>query len=286
MTTQSPHLLLGAGLALATSLVMSLAAGVIKYTAGYVSIEQIVMVQYLVCVGVMLPWLASRGINRLRTEHPWLHVIRGASGWLCFYTYYLALDVIPMVEAALLRNSAPLVVPVVVLAWLKYRMPTRNWIPVFIGFIGITLVLKPETSGLSSWHLIAFCSAITLAGSIVTTRVLTKTEPTNRILFYYFALSALFALPLAIINWQPIPLFTLPLMLGIGLSVWLIMWLYTQAYRYAKATVIAPLSYFGVLFTGLIGWVFWQQVPDMMAVIGAALIIGGGIGSVWLGKDN
>lgn len=285
MNSHTSQLLLGAGLALATSLIMSIAAAAIKYTASYVSIEQIVLVQYMVCVAVMLPWLMRKGLSTLKTEKPGLHLIRGLCGWLCFYTYYLALDRIPMVEAALLRNSAPLCVPLLVLIWLGYRMPNRQWLPVIVGFIGIALVLKPQGDSLSLWHLVAFASALTLAGSIVSTRVLTGSEPTNRILFYYFGLSALFSLPLALQNWEPIPLFSIPLMAGIGLSVWVIMWLYTRAYSYAKATVIAPISYFGVLFTGLLGWLFWQQVPDMMAVIGAALIISGGISSVWLGRE-
>lgn len=286
MLNQYSRLLTGAAFALATTLVMSLAAAATKYTAQFVSIEQIVLIQYLVCTLLMLPWLARKGISTLKTDKPFLHLIRGLSGWMCFYTYYLALKEIPLGEASLLRNSAPLIVPLLVLVWLKYRMPWLNWLPVGIGFIGIGLVLKPDGNAFNPWHLIAFASALTLTVSIVSTRVLTLTEPTNRILFYYFSLSALFSLPFALSNWQPVPLISLPFLAGISLSVWGIMWLYTQAYSYAKATIIAPLSYFGVLFAGLLGWLFWQQVPDMMAVLGAVLIIGGGIGSVWLGKER
>ncbi|WP_290699938.1 DMT family transporter [Amphritea sp.] len=286
MLKQYSRLLIGAAFALATTLIMSLAAAATKYTAQFVSIEQIVLTQYLICTLLMLPWLARKGITTLKTERPLLHLIRGFSGWLCFYTYYLALKQIPLGEASLLRNSAPLIVPVLVLLWLKYKMPLINWLPVILGFIGIGFVLKPDGGSANPWHLVAFTSALALTVSIVTTRVLTLTEPTNRILFYYFTLSLLFSLPLALSNWQPIPLVSVPFLLGISLSIWLIMWLYTQAYSYAKATIIAPLSYFGVLFAGLLGWLFWQQVPDMMAVIGAVLIIGGGIGSVWLGRES
>lgn len=286
MLKQYSRLLIGASLALATTLIMSLAAAATKYTAQFVSIEQIVLTQYLICTLLMLPWLTRKGITALKTEKPLLHFIRGFSGWLCFYTYYLALKEIPLGEASLLRNTAPLLVPVLVLIWLKYKMPLINWLPVLIGFIGIGFVLKPDGDSASSWHLVAFGSALALTVSMVSTRKLTLTEPTNRILFYYFSISALFSLPLALSNWQPIPIICLPFLLGISLSIWGVMWLYTKAYSYAKATVLAPLSYFGVLFAGLLGWLFWAQVPDMMAVIGAVLIIGGGIGSVWFGKES
>ncbi len=286
MSDHPSRLLLGAAFALATSMVMSLATAATKYTAAFVSIEQIVSAQYLVCVAIMLPSMYRRGFHVLKTEHPWLHLIRGMAGWLCFYTYYMALEKIPLVDAALLRNTAPICVPLVLFLWKGFRMPPLNWLPVGLGFIGIVLVLRPQGGGLSPWHLVGLGSAITLAASIVTTRALTLTEPTGRILFYYFSFSALCSIPMAITNWQPIPLFIIPFMVGIGLSIWLIMWLYTRAYTYAKAWVLSPISYCGVLFTGLIGWFIWDQIPELSAVIGAILIISGGIGSVYLGREK
>ncbi len=286
MTPPPSRLLLGAAFALATSMLVSLATAATKFTAAYVTIEQIVSAQYLVCVAIMLPAILRRGITALKTEHPWLHLVRGMAGWLCFYTYYLALNKIPLVDAALLRNTAPLCVPLVLFFWKGFRLPILNWLPVSIGFIGIALVLRPQGGGLSFWHLVGLGSAITLAGSIVTTRALTLTEPTSRILFYYFSFSALCSLPMAIKNWQPIPLFILPLMGGIGLSILLTMWLYTRAYTYAKARVLSPISYCGVLFTGLLGWIIWNQVPERSAVFGAVLIVFGGIGSVYLGRGK
>jgi len=286
MSIHSSRLLIGAALALATSLVVSLATAATKYTAGFVSIEQIVLVQYLICLAVMVPSLCRRGVETLKTKNVGVHFIRGMSGWLCFYTYYLALDKIPLVDASLLRNAAPICVPLLLFFWKGFRMPLLRWLPVFIGFFGIVLVLCPQGTSLSLWHLVALGSAVTLAISIVTTRVLTLTEPTSRILFYYFSISAFCSIPMAISNWQSIPLFALPMMAGIGLSIWLTLWLYTLAYSYAKATVISPVSYSGVLFTGLLGWLFWNQVPEISAIVGSVFIIFGGIGSIYLGWEK
>lgn len=286
MTTSPQNLTLGVLFAIGTSLAMSIAAALIKYTSTMVSIETIVFSQYLICTTVMLPWLATKGISALKTDCMKLHVIRGLSGWACFYCYYLALNYVPLVDAALLRNSAPLCVPLLLLLWKGIHIPALRWLPIFIGLAGVLLILQPGSDGLSFWHLIGFGSAISLAGSMVTTRFLTLTEPSNRIIFYYFSISTLTALPLAIWNWQPIPSEALLPLLIIGLSIWLVMWLYTQAYRYAKASVISPLNYLGVVFTGFWGWVFWQQVPDNLAIIGTALVVAGGILAMFLGKET
>ncbi len=286
MSAKPSHIILGAFLALATSVVVSLATAATKYTATYVSVEQIVFCQYLFSVLLMLPTLYRQRGRLLKTAHPGLHLVRSASGWLSFYTFYLALEHIPLVDAALLRNGAPICVPLLLFFWKGYKLPLIRWIPVLVGFVGIALVLKPEGSTFSVWHLVALSAAVALACSIVSTRMLTSTETTSRIIFYYFLFSSICGLPLAISHWQPIPLIALPLIAGIGLSIWLTMWLYTKAYSYAGATVISPISYCGVLFTGLLGWLIWGQVPSQSALLGAVLIIGGGITSVYLGGDK
>ncbi|SIS56569.1 DMT family transporter [Neptunomonas antarctica] len=276
---------LGAFYALATALIMSVAAALIKYTAMLVSIEIIVAAQYVICAVFMLPWLLRKGIQGVKTEKLSLHIIRALCGWACFYTYYLAIAHIPLVDAALLRNAAPLCVPFLILLVYRIHIAWIRWIPIAIGFIGIGLILKPDGNALSVWHLIGFGSAITLAGSILSTRMLTRSEPTNRVLFYYFGLSAIASTPLAILNWQPIPVAALLPMLLIGLSIWLTMWLYTQAYLYAKASVISPISYCGVVFTGFWGWYFWDHIPDWLSLAGVILVVSGGMGSLLLGSQ-
>ncbi|MBP0049363.1 DMT family transporter [Marinobacterium sp. AK62] len=283
MSATQPQLATGVGLALATSLVMSLAAVLIKLTADTLSIEMIVFFQYLLCTCAMLPWVLKRGIRCLATPRPFLHLLRGTCGWACFYTYYLALEQIPLVDAALLRNAAPLCVPIWLLLWHGARLPLLAWGPLLTGFAGIALIIQPEGVGLSGWHLVGVLSALTLAGSIVTTRALAQTEPTNRILFYYFLISTLASTPLALFNWRTPEPAALPLVALIALSIWITMWLYTRAYSHAPASIISPLSYFGVVMTGVWGWMIWDQVPDIKSLSGTLLVIIGGITSVWLG---
>lgn len=286
MNSQSQNLRRGVLLALASALLMSLTAALIRHTATLTSIEVIVAVQYAVSLVLLLPWLARQGIQGLHTQRPGLHLVRGLSGWACFYTYYLAIDHIPLIDAALLRNAAPLCVPLWLLCWLGIRLSWLRWLPLLIGFAGIALILQPEGQSLSFWHLVGLGSAVSLAGSIVTTRQLTTSEPTSRILFYYFLISTLAALPLALHSNSPIPATAWPLLLLIGMSVWLIMWLYTQAYRYARASVLAPISYSGVVFAGCWGWLFWGQQPGLLTLTGTTLVIIGGSMSIALGRRD
>jgi len=275
---------LAVALTLLTALLMSFVAAAIKHISPIVSVEMIISVQYLVCIAFMFPWLFKNGLKALKTKHFKLHLLRAITGWFCLYFYFQAIKHIPLVDAVLLRNAAPLCVPVWILFWLKVRIPAVRWLPVMIGLLGIGLILNPVADGFKLWHIVGFGSAAMMAGSIVSTRVLTVTEPAPQIMFYYFFLSCVFSLPMALSGDTTVPLQALPYMIGIGLFMLLSMWCYTKAYQFASATIISPISYFSVVFTGLLSWFFWDQVPTSLAIAGAILVVLGGVGSVLIGQ--
>ena len=97
--------------------IASTASVAAKYASARASTEAIVTVQYLVCMLLCLPLTLRPGLANMRSDRLGLHFFRGAVGVLGFYLFYGALDHIPMVDAILLRQSAPLSVPLVVWAW-------------------------------------------------------------------------------------------------------------------------------------------------------------------------
>lgn len=267
--------------ALATTFVGASAAAASKYIAADVHVSAIVLSQYTLALLILMPWLWRQQVKQLATQHLKAHLVRGLGGWLCFYTFYLALEHIPLVDASLLRHSAPLFVPLIAWLWLRVSVEKSRWLPMLVGFIGIAIILRPSSAP-SQWHIVGLVSGLTLALSMVGTRVLSRTESSSKILFYYNFISVLLSLPLAIYNWQSIPLWTLPYLLYIGMSVFLAMWFYTKAYSYAKASVISPIGYFSVVNAGLFGWFIWDHVPDTIALIGIAVVISAGLISVFL----
>lgn len=262
--------------ALLTSLVGSLAAATTKYLTEHLNVGLIVFIQYGICLLTLTPWLLKHGVNGVKTTRLKTHIVRGAAGWCCFYTYYLAISEIPLVDATLLRNTAPICVPFFMLLLFNERLHRLKVAGVAIGFIGVLLVLKPQGSEISLWHGIGFLSGITLAVSMIYTRELTSSEPSNRILFYYFFISLVCSIPLAIADYTAIPLNTLPALGFVGLSIFITMKLYNLAYANGPANTLAPFSYFGVIFAGILGWLFWAHAPDAKSLFGMIAIIGGG----------
>ena len=278
------HIPLGVFYSLATSVVASSAAAVVKYLSGSLSPWMVVWVQYGICTLLTLPWVYRNGVGGLRSNRYGTHLIRAAGGWLGFTAYYLAIPRIPLVDASLLRAAAPLWVPLIVWLGLGQRVPTLRWLALLAGFAGISLILQPSPGQVSSGHLIGMTAGIALAVSMAYTRALSSSEPAGRVLFYYFSFSFLASTPFALTHFAPIPATLWPGLAYVGISIYLTMILYTRAYTYAPTTVVAPLGYIAVPLAALFDWAFWDHLPGGAVITGSLLVIASGILAVTLGS--
>lgn len=285
-TTTPSNLIKGISLGILTVLIASTVGAAGKYIGGEVKTSAIVFFQYFFCLLCCLPWLLKHRAAGIKTQHPWLHVTRGLSGLIGFYVYWLALQYIPLVDTTLLRNTAPLVVPFVIFFWLGIKIPKARLLPLVIGFIGITVILRAGQQGISQWHIVGFLAGVGLAVSMVSTRLLTKTEPEGRILFYYFFISLIFVTPYFIWDYQAIPNNAWPWLLYIGVAMYFCFTLYTKAYAYVKPSILAPTSYFSVVFAGILEWLIWGHLPDLWTLAGITLVIAGGLLILKYGKDE
>ncbi|MFT6310319.1 MAG: drug/metabolite transporter (DMT)-like permease [Porticoccus sp.] len=284
---QQQNISLAISLSFAMVVIGSISTAAVKYMADIVEPTVIVAVQYTVGLLLCLPAVVKKGSASLKTDKLALHLLRGIAGVLGFYLYYASLKHIPLVDGMLLRQAAPLCVPLVMLIWLRQTISGITWIPLVIGFIGIALLLQPGSDSGTTWHGVAFLSAICLSFSMVSTGELAETEPNHRILFYYFAMSTVAILPFAIGSMGGITARVWLILIVISIAMYSAIGLYTKAYSLAKASTIAPINYFSVLVSGLIGWLVWDEIPNLIAVLGMVLIIAGGIATiVWKDKFN
>lgn len=264
----------------------STAAAATKYVSANVSIEAIITMQYVVCTLLCLPRILRPGLRTLHTQRPGLHLMRGLVGVVSFYLFYSALQHIPMMDAMMLRHSAPLTVPLVLWLWGRETIARAAWLPLLIGFTGIAIILRPTPTGLSWWHAGGFLSALGLAISMVATRKLAATEPTVRILFYYCVLSLACVAPFSARDFNGLAALDWLAMLYIGLAIYWTLELYTRAYGMAPTAAIAPINYFAVVLAGFWGWLFWDQIPDRWSMLGSVLVIVGGLLTIFLAREK
>jgi drug/metabolite transporter (DMT)-like permease len=242
-----------------------------------VSSGSTVFFQYAISLVILAPWLLRHGWKPLVSHQLRLQGVWSLFGLLSQFLLFVALISIPLVDAVLLANASPLFIPLVSWAWLKTRIPAGLWVSLIVGFVGIVLILQPGVGAFSWGTPVALVAGICSAIGLTTVGRLQATEPSERLLFWYFLLSSILAIPLLLQNWSMPDTRAWLLLLGIGVCMAASQILTIIAYRQASAATLAPFNYSVVVFSALIGWLVWNEVPNWLSAVGVVLVCVGGI---------
>jgi drug/metabolite transporter (DMT)-like permease len=228
---------------------------------------------------VILIWIgARRGFGRLLKVRFGLHLFRGVLGIASLATFTYGLRGLPLSEAYTIFFVAPLLITVFAAIWLGERIDSRRWIAIAIGLAGALIVLRPTGGGaLTLAGLAILGTAVTYAGSAITTRILGRTDSTESMVFWLMLMVALGAGLLALPGWRPIQPGHWPALAGMAATGSLGQWALTEAFRRGQASFIAPLEYTALVWGVILDWTIWRTLPGPMTFVGAAVIIASGV---------
>ena len=252
-----------------------------KLIDNHIPVLVILFFQNAICLVLNLPHFAHRGISNLKTERIGLHFVRDATGFLSFMCLFAALKTIPLVDAMLLSYTEPLWIPLIALVWPRIRMRGDIWWGISVGFFGMVLILQPTGAGINAGAILAILSAIIAGVTLISVHRLASTEPTYRTMFYNALFGVVVTAPFAFINFKAISGFDYLCLLGVGFFTYISQLFLTYAFKHGNATTLGSLSYTVVLFSGILGWIIWREVPNFISFIGMALVIIGGVLSIY-----
>ncbi|MCB1616669.1 MAG: DMT family transporter [Pseudomonadales bacterium] len=260
-----------------TTFVASTAAAMSKHIGQMASVEQVVFFQYLICFLLVAQLVRKPRQLQVGPDDIFAMLVRALSGLVAFYSYFLAIRYIPLVEATLLRTSSPLFIPLLGFLWLHTQIRLQHFLFLLMGLAGIVIILNPGISVLNAGHLLGLVSGVTVALSVISTRKLANSYRPQVILFYHYLVSTLGMLPLALSHWQPLHGMVWFYLLYIGIAVHFSLYFYTRALGLACANSVAPIIYLSVVFAGLFDALIWQYTPSLVALSGMSLVVLAGI---------
>jgi drug/metabolite transporter (DMT)-like permease len=238
------------------------------------AVPQVAFLRYVIGIQVaaVFAWRLG-GLRSLRTGRPLGHGLRAVLNLGTMLTFYAALRLMPMADCFAVAYAAPLFVTALSVLLLKERVGPRRWAAVLVGFAGVLFMLQPSGAGLNEGSLLALASALLYALTLIASRQLSRTEDSHTILFYYSvvvvaAMGALMPWYWRTPAWEHVPLFLLSGVAGSFGQFFL-----TQAFRYAEASLIAPLDYTGMVWAILFGLWLWGDAPTWIVLAGAAVVI-------------
>jgi drug/metabolite transporter (DMT)-like permease len=257
----------------ASALLFASMAAAVRVASRELPNAPIVFFRHFIMLAFLLPWLWREGRHALDTEDFRGHLVRGLSGVCAVACYFYAIARLRLADAVLLNQSMPLFIPLVERTWLGERIPSRLWGVLGLGFTGLLLILRPGTGVFDPAALFGLASAVLASVAQVGIRRLTRTEPVTRIVFYFGLVASVVALPPAVFWWTAPSPATWAVLLLMGVFATVGQLTLTRAYLYAPAASVGPFLYAGPVFAGLLDWLVWGHLPDVLFVLGAIIVI-------------
>jgi len=245
----------------------------IRYASQTVDNYTIVFFRNFVGLMLFLPFIMKQGASFVKTEKLWMHTWRSLVGLAAMYGFFYAIAHLKLSNAMVFTYSSPIFIPLIAWLFLKERITKAMLMAAALGFLGVFCVAKPD-QGLWNWvSAIGIASSLLASMAFVTVRALTKTEPPERIVFYFCLIgSVLSAIPMFWV-WRPYALKELFFLIAAGILANVSQIFMSHAYRLAPAGQIAPVNYMAIIFAGVWGFFLWQETPDFYSLFGFGLIL-------------
>jgi drug/metabolite transporter (DMT)-like permease len=276
----------GIFLKISALLLFTVMAAMIKAAVAVVPAGQAVFFRAFCALPVILLWLRWRGelATGLRTRHPWLHLWRGTIGGLSMGLTFVALGLLPLPEVTVVGFVTPILTLVLSVLMLGETVRLFRWSMVLLGLVGVVIVVSPRLSlegaadRLALWGLLAATISAGLRSLVqIHVRRMVKTENPATIVFYFAVIVSLGGLATAPFGWVMPDAKVWALMIGAGVLGSVAQLMVTSAVRQAEPSVLAPFDYVSILFSMLVGFVVFGDVPTGAMWAGASLVILSGV---------
>lgn len=270
---------------------LSIGDALVKGMAGEWPATAMVATRYLVgTIGLaaLLWWKEGRGaFDMPKAKLQW---VRGIAISFSAIGMFMAVWIMPLAEATTIAFTQPMITAILAMLFLKERAGRAAWIATFIAFIGVIIVLRPSFEAVGWGALLPLLGATGMAVTIIANRSVAGSA-TALAMQYYMAVTALIFLTVFTIvghysgveafemNWPHWSVVARCAFIGVSASF--AQWFIYMGTVKAGAGSVAPMTYGQLLMAVSLGWIFFGEVPDWVALIGAAIIIGAGLYLWW-----
>jgi drug/metabolite transporter (DMT)-like permease len=193
-------------------------------------------------------------------------------------TFLAGLAHMPIGNASAILQALPLAVTLGAVLFLGEKVGWRRWAAIFVGFLGVLIIVRPGMEGFSQYSLLILACVFAAAFRDLATRRAPADVPS---LFMTLVTASMISLTgLALIapfgGWTPMSarsLFILFAAAGFIIFGYLFI---INAMRAGDIGFIAPFRYTSLIWALGLGFLVFGDIPDQATILGAALVIGSG----------
>lgn len=261
-------------LALVSNVLFVIVGVLVRILSNRIHVFEILFFRQILFIIVLLPAIYTNFEQLMRPRLIKLHILRVTGAFFALLLGFITISNIPLAEATALGFLKVIFVAVISTIFLSESVGKSRQLTLLLGFTGVLLVVQPSMDNVSIlYSLTGIGSALAAATAACCVRKIARTEPTINLLAYQAAFVGLLALLPSVFHWQwPSP-YELTLLLLVGVISSVAQWFGVTAYKYGEANVISNVEYSQMIYSLVLGYCFFSEIPDLTSLTGAAVII-------------
>jgi drug/metabolite transporter (DMT)-like permease len=263
----------GAALVSFGSFTLVVMAMLVKQVGSHIPTIEILFFRSIVGFLFVLPMFMHNPLEPLRTKRLGMHAVRGVIGTLGNICFFWTITHMLLADAMALQFSRPLFMIPLAMAFLGEIAGFRRTAITLVGFAGIALYAKPFTEGFDPGAFVGAAGALFGALIVICIKRLATTEPTRTIMFYYAISNAVFSLIPTIWFWVTPAGPELAMLVLIGFLGIAGQGLITHGWTLGDVTALVPLDYSRIVYSALLGYLVFGELPGLWSVAGMAIIV-------------
>ncbi len=218
------------------------------------------------------PAFIRHGIEPLRTNRPAMHLLRGSLNVVSMTLFFTAISLVPLAKVAALGFSAPLFATVLAVVLLGEAIRARRIAALIVGFTGTMIILRPGYGGVDLGAVLILISSLGYATGLIVIKSLTRTESSTTISIYAMLVTTPATFLLALSVWQAPTWSQLAWMAAIGGIGSLAHLAFAEAVKAVDITVVMPLDFTKLIWSAIIGYLVFAEIPDVWTWVGGTVI--------------
>lgn len=259
------------------ALFFSLMVALIKFLGERLHITQILLMRQCVMTAIILPTILRKFPGSLSTHRPLLQILRIIFALTAMLAGFTAVIHLQLADATAIAFAKSFFVVIFAVLILGEKVGPRRWGAVFIGFVGVGVMLQPGSEAYSIYGLYALLGSASAGLVMVIIRLLSKTESTTTILTWQaLGVGGLMVIP-GVLLWQSPTLAEWGLIMAMGIVSYAGQMLNITAFKWGEASLLASLDYVRLVFATIIGYFLFANLPSYYTWAGATIIIAAAI---------
>ena len=232
----------------------------------------------------------------MKTYYPLLTTVRVICFFFGFSFFYISLTYMSLAMANALFFSSPFFISILAIVFLGEKVGIRRWLAITVGFLGVYIVLNPNFENFDYTKLAPVACALFYAISMTITKITSDKDSVFSQMFHLYigaiGISIIFfiftgkgqfntfsnpTLQFILREWFTNPTFSWPFIIIMGLVASLSFYFVFSAYSIASPSVVSLFEYSLIIWSIIIGYLLFNDIPTVRTFIGVALIIGAGV---------